>query len=90
MYTMPIFVVVGLGGSPNVGSPMAVPPKHYMYAIYIPTLTPKTTPTDRQSYGSPMECLGTSRSWRTHSADSMGPAVIQTPLAAEAEELASK
>ena len=25
---------------------------------YMPTLTPKTTPTDRQSYGSPMECLG--------------------------------
>ena len=25
-----------------------------MYAIYAYTLTPKTTPTDRQSYGSPM------------------------------------
>ena len=27
-------------------------------AIYAAPLTPQTTPTDRQSYGSPMECLG--------------------------------
>ena len=28
------------------------------HAIYAAPLTPKTTPTDRQSYDSPMECLG--------------------------------
>ena len=30
---------------------------------YMPTLTPQTTTTDRQSYGSPMECLGACGVW---------------------------
>ena len=42
-----IFRVVGLAGSPIVC------PRHSMYAIYADQLTPKTTPIDRQSYGSP-------------------------------------
>ena len=33
-------------------------PRHSMYAIYAYIDPQSTTPTDRQSYGSPMECLG--------------------------------
>ena len=52
-----------LGGTGDSGDwceeAYTVCPKHSMgTAIYAAPLTPQTTPTDRQSYGSPMVCLG--------------------------------